>query len=74
MVNQETGVAKAEFSMGDVDYAQGGTIMIYLQDALADWHNDLAESLKQAGFDMRLVPDFENPLGRLIDIEKMLAE
>ena len=74
MVNNETGAVQSEMKHGNMDYAQGGSLYVYLNNAVLDWYDDLRKIAQQAGADMRLVPDRDSPLTNLIEIEVELSE
>ncbi len=75
MVNNETGAEQAMFSHGNMDYAQGGSMFVYLNDAVRQWYADLRELAEQGGeIDMRLIPDPDSALSNFIEIERNLAD
>ena len=75
MKNNETGATSAYFGHGDLDYALGGSLFVYLNDAVENWYSDLRELAEQSGqVDMKLIPSLDAPLNQIIDIEKLLSE
>ena len=74
MVDNKTGTVNFEFNHGNADYAQGGSMMVYLQNGMKQWYEDLAALAEEEGtFDMRLIPTPDSPLTQFIQIERDLA-
>jgi len=57
MTNNETKATSFEFSHGNLDYAEGGSMMVYLQGGIEQWYMDLKDAAEDEGVDARLVPD-----------------
>ena len=66
-------VTNFQFKHGNLDYAQGGTMMVYLQEAVAEWYADIKEAAAGEGVDSRLIPTPGSKMGDLIAIEKFMS-
>ena len=70
MTDNETGGVSFEFHHGDLDYAQGGSLVVYFQTAMKTWYEDLGALAAASGaIDTRLVPVPDSPLTQFIQIE-----
>ena len=75
MTDNETGAVNYEFRQGNTDYAQGGSMMLYLQQGLEAWYQDVRALVEQDGTaDMRLIPTPDSPLTQFIAIEADLVD
>lgn len=57
MSNNRDGTVSYEFAHRNVDYAQAGSMMVYLQRGMEDWYSDLRALGETQGADTRLIPD-----------------
>jgi hypothetical protein len=68
MTDNETGATSFEFHHGNADYAQAGSMIVYLQTAMRTWYEDLAALAAESGaVDMRLIPTPDSPLTQIIE-------
>ena len=66
-------VTNFQFKHGSLDYAQGGTMMVYLQEAVAEWYADIKAAAADEGVDSRLIPTPGSTISDLIAIEEVMS-
>ena len=68
MTDNETGAENAAFKHGNADYAQAGSMMVYLQNGIEQWYEDIRAVAEASGeIDMMLVPDPESGLTQFLE-------